>query len=430
MELRYQRAGRHLAAIRSLWEPMETTRRRVVGSAAALLVGAALNDPVRVDPIQGNGASLLFNIRAFGAKGNGQADDTSAMQNAVAAAIAAGSGRVYVPAGKYKLTEPIVLSTKLPIDVVGDGQSSILRWAHEGNAIWWKGVAAQRSSIRDLRIVSSGPKVQSAAICCDSGATDCSFLNLWIDGDGDEPSIVPIGMIFGDGKPVTDQNANTTLNVAITNCFFSDISHVGLSLGPGGEVRVLGGRFISAGSNGYHVGSIGILLCGWMGGFHLTDTDISLFEVGMQIGAASRAQVPGVQQNREIFITHATPDSCHTGIAIYDASYVSIAGCWAASSKEAQVMVMPGAHCKLVIAGGTIFNGGHHPTGNLRGGQGNGVVMRDGTLLMTGVDLRSNVGKPIDLSPSVKFFISGCMFEDNGGSPIPIAGPHGLNSGW
>lgn len=409
---------------------MQSTRRNVIVSAAALVAGAASGNRVRADAPVSNNPCGPYNVREFGAKADGRADDTRAIHAALAAAVAAGGGRIDLPAGKYKITKPIVVSTKAPIDFVGDGQSSILLWTHEGNAFWWKGVSAERSSIRDLRIVSSGPKAQSAAIRCDGGATDCSFINLWMDGAGDEPSTVPIGMIFGDGKPVTDQNANVTLNVAITNCFLADISHVGLSLGPGGEVRVLGGRFISAGSAGYHVGSIGILLCGWMGGFHLTDTDISLFEVGMQLGAASPGQVAGVQQNREIFITQATPDSCRTGIAIYDASYVSIAGCWAASSKDAQIMVMPGAACKLVIAGGTIFNGGHHPTGNLRGGPGNGLVMRDGTLLMSGVYLRSNIGRPIDLSPNVKFSITGCLFEDNGAPPIPSAGPHGLNSGW
>lgn len=404
---------------------MKSTRRNVVASAAVALLGG-----ISAAPASATEELRSFDVRNLGARGDGRTDDTRAVLKAIAAAISAGGGRIYFPAGKYVLSEPIILSTKLPIDFVGDGQSSILLWAHEGNAIWWKGVAAERSSIRDLRIVSVGPKAQSAAVCCDSGATDCSFINLWIDGAGDEPSVVPIGMIFGDGKPVTDQNANATLNVAITNCFFTHISHVGLSLGPGGEVRVLGGRFISAGSDGYHVGSIGILLCGWMGGFHLTDTDISLFEVGMQLGAASPGQVPGVQQNREIFITQATPDSCRTGIAIYDASYVSIAGCWAASSKDVQITVMPGAACKLVIAGGTIFNGGHHPTGNLRGGPGNGLVMRDGTLVMSGVDFRSNVGRPIDLSSNVKYAITGCLFEDNGAAPIPAAGPHGLNVGW
>lgn len=407
---------------------MKHTRRSVIASvlAAAALPKGAFASPGDPEPLRSATDLANFNVRAFGARGDGSADDTNAVQGAVAAALAARAGRVYFPAGSYVLTAPIVLSTQGTVDLAGDGQSSILVWKHKGHAIWWKGVAAARSSVRDLRVAASGPKAaDSAAICCDSGATDTSFDNLWLDSLDGGRSSVPIGMLFGDGRYTTDKDARATLNVTVENCYFCDISHVGLSVGAQGEFRVTGGRFIAANlSSGYCAGSIGILLRGWMGGFHLTDTDVSCFEVGMQIGAARRDEHPDAIQNREIFITHATPDSCRTGLAIYDDSYVSIAGCWAASSKDAQIVVMSSATgAKLVIAGGTIFNGGRNPTGNLAGGEGNGLVMQAGTLLMSGVYVRSNVGKPIDLGPNVKYAITGCIFEDNGKQPVFPQGP-------
>ena len=42
-----------------------------------------------------------FNVRAFGAKGDGAAKDTAAIQRAVDAAHAAGGGRVVLDAGTY-----------------------------------------------------------------------------------------------------------------------------------------------------------------------------------------------------------------------------------------------------------------------------------------------------------------------------------------
>jgi polygalacturonase len=45
--------------------------------------------------------SLVYDVRAFGAKGNGQTLDTLAINNAIDAAAAAGGGTVHFPAGKY-----------------------------------------------------------------------------------------------------------------------------------------------------------------------------------------------------------------------------------------------------------------------------------------------------------------------------------------
>ena len=47
-------------------------------------------------------AQADFNVRAFGAKGDGAAKDTAAIQRAVDAAHAAGGGRVALRAGVYK----------------------------------------------------------------------------------------------------------------------------------------------------------------------------------------------------------------------------------------------------------------------------------------------------------------------------------------
>ena len=61
----------------------------------------------------------------FGAVGDGETDDTAAIQAAIDAAFSGGQMRVYLPAGKYKITSPLLLTTSTDASV--DGQR------------WWDG---------------------------------------------------------------------------------------------------------------------------------------------------------------------------------------------------------------------------------------------------------------------------------------------------
>jgi hypothetical protein len=59
----------------------------------------------------------VANVKAFGAVGDGVADDSAAIN----AAIASGAGDIYLPAGTYKLDSPINLTKKIGITLRGDG---------------------------------------------------------------------------------------------------------------------------------------------------------------------------------------------------------------------------------------------------------------------------------------------------------------------
>ena len=61
-------------------------------------------------------------IRQFGAKLDGQADDTPALQHAIASGVAV----LLIPAGTLRLTRPIALTT--PIAILGAGDATVLRW--------------------------------------------------------------------------------------------------------------------------------------------------------------------------------------------------------------------------------------------------------------------------------------------------------------
>ena len=61
-----------------------------------------------------------FNVKAFGATGDGSTDDHLAVNNAIAALNAAGGGVLYFPYGTYKMTAAITNIT-VPCRVIGDG---------------------------------------------------------------------------------------------------------------------------------------------------------------------------------------------------------------------------------------------------------------------------------------------------------------------
>jgi hypothetical protein len=69
--------------------------------------------------------AVVANVRIEGAKGDGQADDTAAFKAAIAKAIAAHGGAILVPAGTYKLSEVITLTTP-GLVLRGEGQDKTI----------------------------------------------------------------------------------------------------------------------------------------------------------------------------------------------------------------------------------------------------------------------------------------------------------------
>jgi polygalacturonase len=84
------------------------TRRQWLGNApaGALALGLLGSRAVEAQPARGSGNDLrarVYNIRDFGAKGDGQAMDTSALQAAIDACTRDGGGTVLVPAGTFQI---------------------------------------------------------------------------------------------------------------------------------------------------------------------------------------------------------------------------------------------------------------------------------------------------------------------------------------
>jgi hypothetical protein len=75
---------------------------------AILMVGLAAQAAFAAEPTRGD-------VRAFGAVGDGKADDTVAIQNAVETVQ---QGTVYLPPGVYRITAPIMFAWAEPLGAV------------------------------------------------------------------------------------------------------------------------------------------------------------------------------------------------------------------------------------------------------------------------------------------------------------------------
>jgi hypothetical protein len=72
----------------------------------------------------------LFNICDYGAMGDGAQDDTLAIQTALAAATEA-NACLYIPAGQFKITQPLVLAgLQTQVTIRGDGSNISVLLAH------------------------------------------------------------------------------------------------------------------------------------------------------------------------------------------------------------------------------------------------------------------------------------------------------------
>jgi hypothetical protein len=94
--------------------------RRTDGSAATTIYikESGSGNTGWIPFVSASATALVFNVKDYGAIGNGIADDTTAIQNCINAAQTA-HGTVYIPHGTYKITSTLVITNA--VNVVGEG---------------------------------------------------------------------------------------------------------------------------------------------------------------------------------------------------------------------------------------------------------------------------------------------------------------------
>ncbi len=189
-------------------------------------------------------------VTAFGAVGDGQADDTAAFQKALAGGMASGAV-VRVPPGRYRLTHPLELGAQ---SLVGAPE-----------AAW---VADDVSLPTLLPEAADGPCIRM------KGGASVSGLHFFYDWKNEPPSARPPALeLAGTGCRVSEVKihgawdgimADGVSNIGrahIEHCFLVDIHHVGVRLTGTWDVSWLSKIEVwSPGSQTFPKDGIGFLL--------------------------------------------------------------------------------------------------------------------------------------------------------------------------
>jgi hypothetical protein len=137
----------------------------------------------------------VFDVRDYLAVGNGIADDTIPISNAITAAAAVSGGTVYIPPGyNCKITSGLIISTS-GITISGGGSGS--RISYDGSVVATAISASGniRIFIRDLRISQTNASHVGTAI--DLSQTNCSVVEQVLIDAGGASGVAPkIGVLM------------------------------------------------------------------------------------------------------------------------------------------------------------------------------------------------------------------------------------------
>lgn len=202
--------------------------------AAPAVAGLVGRSSAQADP------TGVLNVRAFGARGDGKAEDAPAIQAAIDAAAAMGAGVVWVPPGRYRLgAQRLVLLSGVSLRGAG------VDWSHAPEAgvqLLYEGtgaaVLAQNvkhaavedllidfsgsdesgggvhlngawlSTLRNLRILSSGRHGHSSGVLIDTNDGTWGAQHLYL-----ERLEVPSSTVRLRGTGPNDQVTTTLINV-------------------------------------------------------------------------------------------------------------------------------------------------------------------------------------------------------------------------
>lgn len=158
----------------------------------------------------------VFNVKAYGATGNGTTDDTTAIQAAITAATTVGptnnrNGTVFLPPGNYKVSSPLNFT-------------NITTYSNEGS-----GIILQGSGPGATRI---SVDLSTAEVALDfTGTTRPAIRDLWITGNtsGSQTCAILFArsntLNQGDESMMSNVVIDGTWSIVTINVYGSDLAH-------------------------------------------------------------------------------------------------------------------------------------------------------------------------------------------------------------
>lgn len=154
----------------------------------------------------------VFDVKTYGALGDGTTDDRAAIQSALDAAKAAGGGTVFVPAGTYLIKRPLILGSKVTLQGAGRGVTTITKPA----------------TIKSLLTANASAAATSVTVASSAGFVIGGPIHLydtssveWLATQGRITNIVGNDITFTDdtGAPGLDGSLQTSRTATATTSF-------------------------------------------------------------------------------------------------------------------------------------------------------------------------------------------------------------------
>lgn len=148
-----------------------------------LVSGSGVNLSAALAGISG----IVFNVKTYGAVGNGSTDDRAAIVACIAAAISAGGGIIFFPPGTYKILGQITVPTSSKVTLLGASETSVRIIQHTTATNGWFLCGADSVTFQNMtfgrnaagmtgRIIQTAGKVNLLGCTFESwGGTDLYF---------------------------------------------------------------------------------------------------------------------------------------------------------------------------------------------------------------------------------------------------------------
>ncbi len=329
-----------------------------------------------------------YDVRTYGAQGDGSSDDTGAIHAAIAAATKAGGGRVLLPAGTYAITG---ITLAAGVDLAGEGRdNTILRFTPgSGNAVTVPPVGFNH--LCGFQVAFAQKQSSGAAIYLDKVFT-ITLDGLYVQGGRGGVQFAADGIVLHESTAIFVRDFN------IYDCR-GDAVRVD---GPGGNDAYFSDGIINLGQT---ASGAGVHLVDFTNGaFNMTDVDILVGEYSLL-----------VENSNYLRFENTYFDSSIRGAVLESGHLMTFANCWFSNRPG------PGLHIGGIrgcsVVGGQVVNCGGH-----------GIYVTDGAqyVSLAAVQVIGNNtagqgsdGIRID-GGAARVSVQGCMV---GNDPAVFAGP-------
>lgn len=177
-----------------------------------------------------------MNVQLLGAKGDGVADDTAALQRALSSVPA--NGTIYIPPGTYRYSANLTVQGALNVTIRGDGESSVLRAIDPSRSALFISASAG-VTVSSLRIESPSAITRTG----DDHAAGLVLTNL----QGAEVDRVVVARVAAAGMMVHGGDA-ITIHDSVVRDSLSDGIHV---TGSARNVSVRGNYALRTGDDSF-----------------------------------------------------------------------------------------------------------------------------------------------------------------------------------